>query len=104
MSRNNSIDISVSRTRTRTISWEHRRSNSLGSIESIDIEINKTTNKTTNKMKSDSVKIIINEKDKKKRARDVYIDINDPYKNPTPTPSSFLEQFMKSDLLWTKYK
>ena len=100
MSRNNSIDISVSRTRTRTISWEHRRSNSLGSIESIDIEINKTTNK----MKSNSTKIIINEKDKKRRARDVYIDINDPHKNPTPTPASFLEQFMKSDLLWNKYK
>ena len=38
----------------------------------------------------------------KKRARDVYIDINDPYKNPTPTPNSFLEKYATSDLVWFK--
>ena len=100
-SRSNSIDLS----RSRTSSWENRRSNSLGSVETIEFETN---------IKATSMKIIPSNREKK-RARDVYIDIHDPHnphnphnphKNPTPTPNSFLEKYMKSDLVWmkTKYK
>tara|TARA_X000000368_G_C22829358_1_gene622630 strand:- start:207 stop:611 length:405 start_codon:yes stop_codon:yes gene_type:complete len=98
-SRNNSIDLS----RPRTSSWDNRRSNSLGSVETIELETDKTiknVSKITN-IKTASMKIIPSNKDKK-RARDVYIDINDPYKNPTPTPNSFLEKYATSDLVWIK--
>jgi len=40
----------------------------------------------------------------KKRTRDVYIDIENPCKVSTPTPMSFLEKYMKSDLVWLKSK
>ena len=112
MSRSNSIDLS----RSRTSSWENRRSNSLGSVETIEFETDKTIKNVSNvtnitNIKTTSMKIIPSNREKK-RARDVYIDIHDPHnphnphKNPTPTPSSFLEKYMKSDLVWmkTKYK
>ena len=98
-SRNNSIDLS----RPRTSSWDTRRSNSLGSVETIELETDKSiknVSKITN-IKTTSMKLIPSNKDKK-RARDVYIDINDPYKNPTPTPNSFLEKYATSDLVWFK--
>ena len=105
-SRSNSIDLS----RSRTSSWEHRRSNSLGSVETIEFETDKTIKNVSNvtNIKTTSMKIIPSNREKK-RARDVYIDIHDPHnphKNPTPTPNSFLEKYMKSDLVWmkTKYK
>lgn len=111
-SRSNSIDLS----RSRTSSWENRRSNSLGSVETIEFETDKTIKNVSNvtnitNIKTTSMKIIPSNREKK-RARDVYIDIHDPHnphnphKNPTPTPNSFLEKYMKSDLVWmkTKYK
>ena len=52
------------------------------------------------------MKITINNVDKKKRARDVYIDMDNPYKDPTPTPTpmSYLAKFMPADLVWVKIK
>jgi len=111
-SRTNSIDISKSRTN----SWDYRRSNSFGSSSSISSSISIETNEyeldnspiTTNmdllKIKPKSMKIITNDADKKKRTRDVYINIDDPYKEPTPTPMSYLAKFMKTDLVWIKSK
>jgi hypothetical protein len=32
------------------------------------------------------------------------IDIENPHKEPTPTQTSFLEKYMKSDLVWLKSK
>ena len=119
MSRNNSRTNSIDISKSRSNSWEYRRSNSFGSSSSISssisIETNEyeldnspTTTNTTNadllKIKPKSMKIIINNVDKKKRNRDVYIDINDPYKDPTPTPMSYLASFIQTDLLWVKTK
>jgi hypothetical protein len=100
MSRNNSRNNSIDLSRSRTSSWDNRRSNSLGSIETIDIE----TNETIAKVKTSAIKIISNNNDNKKRNRDVYIDIENPCKVPTPTQMSFLEKCMKSDILWLKSK
>jgi len=117
MSRNNSRTNSIDISKSRTNSWEYRRSNSFGSSSSsisssISIETNEyeldnsptTTNTDLLKIKPKSMKIIINNVDKKKRNRDVYIDINDPYKDPTPTPMSYLASFIQTDLLWVKTK
>tara|TARA_B110000037_G_scaffold18787_1_gene19699 strand:+ start:2329 stop:2706 length:378 start_codon:yes stop_codon:yes gene_type:complete len=120
MSRNNSRTNSIDISKSRSNSWEYRRSNSFGSSSSsisssISIETNEyeldnspTTTNTTNadllKIKPKSMKIIINNVDKKKRNRDVYIDINDPYKDSTPTPMSYLASFIQTDLLWVKTK
>lgn len=113
MSRNNSRTNSIDISKSRSNSWEYRRSNSFGSISSsISIETNEyeldnsptTTNADLLKLKPKSMKIIINNVDKKKRNRDVYIDINDPYKDPTPTPMSYLANFIQTDLLWVKTK
>lgn len=115
MSRNNSRSNSIDISKSRTNSWEYRRSNSFGSSSissSISIETNEyeldnsptTTNADLLKIKPKSMKIIINNVDKKKRNRDVYIDINDPYKDPTPTPMSYLASFIQTDLLWVKTK
>jgi hypothetical protein len=92
-SRNNSIDIS----RSRTSSWDNRRSNSFGSVETIELD----TDNVTGNVKTISIKIVSNDIDKK-RTRDVYIDMENPHKEPTPTPNSFLEKYMKSDLVWLK--
>lgn len=113
MSRNNSRTNSIDISKSRSNSWEYRRSNSFGSSSSsISIETNEyeldnsptTTNVDLLKIKPKSMKIIINNVDKKKRNRDVYIDINDPYKDPTPTPMSYLANFIQTDLLWVKTK
>jgi len=101
-SRNNSIDISVSK--SRTSSWEYRRSDSFGSIETIDLELNKRSSSNKEELvKTSSMKITVTDS-KKKRTRDVYIDIDNPHKDATPTPMSYLEKFMKSDLTWVKSK
>ena len=101
-SRNNSIDISVSK--SRTSSWDYRRSDSFGSIETIDLEVNeRSSSNKEEQFKSNSMKIAIVDSEKK-RTRDVYIDIENPRKVPTPTPVSFLEKYMASDLVWLKSK
>ena len=101
-SRNNSIDISVSK--SRTSSWDYRRSDSFGSIETIDLEVNhRSSSNKEEQFKSNTMKIAIVDSEKK-RTRDVYIDIENPCKVPTPTPVSFLEKYMASDLVWLKSK
>lgn len=93
-SRNNSIDIS----RSRSSSWDNRRSNSFGSVETIELD----TDYATSNAKTISIKIVSNDMRDNKRARDVYIDVENPHKEPTPTPNSFLEKCMNSDLRWLK--
>ena len=98
MSRKNSKELIINKRRTYSsdsITNRDSRSLSIGSIESIYWDNETTTTANINSL-SKQIKII--DPDRKKRIRDVYIDLE--YTSPSPNPNnpSYLKKLLKIGL------